>query len=59
MEAWHIAQLALCVEANAMAGVEFFLSSPSPTSWEYLRKPKSVLQCEKCGGQGYLIKDRD
>jgi hypothetical protein len=59
MEAWHIAQLALCVEVNAMTSVEFFLSSPSPTSWEFLRKPKSVLQCEKCGGQGYLIKDRE
>ena len=58
MESWHIAQIALSVQAMEI-GADFFLSSPSHSSWKFSRKPKWVKLCETCGGQGYTMDDRE
>jgi hypothetical protein len=58
MESRTKAKLAFNLALNGMEHVEFFLSTPSHTLWEFGRKPIALSLCDCCAGEGYTIADR-
>jgi hypothetical protein len=56
MQPWHVAQIAFAVQALDIEA-DFYLSSPSHSSWKFSREPKLVKPSEACGGRGYTMDD--
>lgn len=58
MEQWNISRISLCMAALNMSPA-FFLSTPEHSRWKFVNRPKSVTLCKTCGGDGYLMENRD
>jgi hypothetical protein len=58
MEAWQIARIMVCKTGFEMDHTQFLLSTPLRKSWSFENRPKTMSLCDKCGGDGYLMKDQ-
>jgi hypothetical protein len=59
MESWQIARILVFAQAlEAIAHTQFFVSTPSRSSWTMETHSKTMSLCTHCDGSGYLMQDQ-